>query len=129
MKKVYQTKYGEGKGNCFQAAVASILELNLSDVPDFVNEYKIRESQWWEEYNKWLSKYELSAICITYGDWITELYRDTFLLVTGPSKANGVMHSVVYCGGALCHDPHKGWNGVKPKYVDLLIPRDPAKCK
>jgi hypothetical protein len=40
MKPVFQTRYGEGRGNCFQAALASILDLELEEVPDFVSAYR-----------------------------------------------------------------------------------------
>lgn len=36
MIKVYQTIFDRRKGNCMQAAVASILELPLEDVPHFI---------------------------------------------------------------------------------------------
>lgn len=36
MKKVYQTIVDENKGNCMQAAIASLLELPLEEVPHFL---------------------------------------------------------------------------------------------
>lgn len=36
MKKVYQTTVDKGKGNCMQAAIASLLELSLDEVPNFI---------------------------------------------------------------------------------------------
>jgi len=36
MIKVYQTIVDKGKGNCAQAAIASLLELDLMDVPNFI---------------------------------------------------------------------------------------------
>lgn len=36
MKKVYQTIVDEHKGNCMQAAVASLFELPLEEVPNFI---------------------------------------------------------------------------------------------
>lgn len=37
MKKVYQTIVDKGNGNCMQAATASILELELNEVPNFID--------------------------------------------------------------------------------------------
>lgn len=37
MKKVFQTVIDKGKGNCAQAAIASLLELELEDVPNFID--------------------------------------------------------------------------------------------
>ena len=36
MKKVYQTIIDKGNGNCWQAAIASLLELELEEVPHFL---------------------------------------------------------------------------------------------
>lgn len=38
MNKIYQTRHKEGtkRGNCMQAAIASLLELPLHQVPDFI---------------------------------------------------------------------------------------------
>jgi hypothetical protein len=41
MKQVYQTKFGEPEGNCFNACVASILECSLEDLPDL---YEIEQT-------------------------------------------------------------------------------------
>ncbi|MEO9884020.1 MAG: hypothetical protein ABJG33_00140 [Balneola sp.] len=35
MKKVFQTIVDKGKGNCMQAAIASLLEKSMNEVPDF----------------------------------------------------------------------------------------------
>ncbi len=37
MRKVYQTIFGVDNGNCWQAVMASMLELSLEDVPHFVS--------------------------------------------------------------------------------------------
>jgi len=37
MKKVYQTIVDPNIGNCMQAAIASLFELELNDVPNFIN--------------------------------------------------------------------------------------------
>jgi hypothetical protein len=42
MKKVYQTIVDKDHGNCMQAVVASLFNLNLEDVPNFI-EY----DDWW----------------------------------------------------------------------------------
>lgn len=39
MKKVFQTVVGKGHGNCMQAAVASLFDCELEEVPNFI-EYK-----------------------------------------------------------------------------------------
>lgn len=37
MKPIDQTIVDPGKGNCLQAAIASLLDLNLEDVPSFID--------------------------------------------------------------------------------------------
>ncbi len=48
MKKVFQTTYGKPHGNCMQAAVASLLNKELKDVPNFI-----------EYGDEWLSEIEI----------------------------------------------------------------------
>jgi len=43
MIKVYQTIIDKGHGNCMQAVVASLLELPLEEVPNFI---EIKEGSW-----------------------------------------------------------------------------------
>jgi hypothetical protein len=43
MKKVYQTIIDKDKGNCMQAAIASLLELELNDVPNFIEHTETRD--------------------------------------------------------------------------------------
>ncbi len=50
MKKVYQTCFGSPGGNCFQASVASLMELPLAAVPDFPNQ---QPETWWEDFRQW----------------------------------------------------------------------------
>jgi hypothetical protein len=37
MHKIYQTIVEKGKGNCMQAAIASLFDLTLDEVPNFIN--------------------------------------------------------------------------------------------
>lgn len=48
MKKVYQTIIDEGHGNCMQAAIASLFELNLEDVPHFLE----AGDNWWKDFDR-----------------------------------------------------------------------------
>ena len=42
MIKVYQTRISNTDGNCAQATIASLLNLKLKDVPDFVRNHHIK---------------------------------------------------------------------------------------
>ena len=61
MKKVYQTIVDKDHGNCMQATVASLLELELEDVPNFI---EIKEGSWFiTMYNLFQDKgYDLCTI-------------------------------------------------------------------
>lgn len=49
MKKVYQTIIDPGFGNCMQAAVASLFEEELENVPNFIS----FGDEWWIEFVKY----------------------------------------------------------------------------
>ena len=57
---VVQTQFGP-RGNCFAACAASILEIPLARVPNFVPEHG---PDWYEEFCNWLQPMNLSAIFI-----------------------------------------------------------------
>jgi len=42
MKKVFQTRVSKENGNCAQAVIASLFELRLEEVPDFVSNHHIK---------------------------------------------------------------------------------------
>jgi len=50
MKKVYQTIVEKGKGNCQQAVIASLFELDLEEVPHFI-EY---QEAWYDKMEEFV---------------------------------------------------------------------------
>lgn len=52
MIKIYQTIVDKGHGNCMQAAIASLFNTKLEDVPNFI-EFKDR---WFSEMHKFINK-------------------------------------------------------------------------
>jgi hypothetical protein len=51
MKKVYQTIVNKGYGNCMQAAIASLMNKDLDDVPNFISFNEL----WYEEMRNYLN--------------------------------------------------------------------------
>jgi len=51
MRKVNQTLFGK-QGNCLAACIASALELDIIDVPNFIT-----SGNWKKAVNKWLNKH------------------------------------------------------------------------
>lgn len=114
MTPVFQTKHGVG-GNCWQAALASILGLDLDDVPNFV-----QETDPDDVYSDFL--YECGFIAMQLPG---NAEPDCYYLAFGPSIVTGHPHVVVARYGDLIHDPHQGRNGLeRVEYVHLLIPTE-----
>lgn len=112
MKPVYQTTFGEGAGNCFQAALASIFELPLEEVPNFC--CVADPSDWYSAANEWLGKkYGLWLLLV--GKWDGAAQPPTprgYHLISGRSPRRGVRHSVVGLNGQMVHDPHPSGDGL-----------------
>lgn len=97
----------EGRiGNCFQAAIASIVEKPLNEVPHFA---AIEDDTWWEQTLEFLSNNGYSV----YDCSPEELphVKDSLVLVVGKSE-RGVNHSVIFKNGKLLHDPHPSRSGI-----------------
>ena len=103
--------HAEGEvGNCFQAAIASVIEWPLDAVPHFA---LLGEVHWWDCAQAWLDQ---------QGFWM-EYQPDAFkeqgitpmprCLLSGPSP-RGFSHSVVgdSATGEMLHDPHPSRAGL-----------------
>ena len=67
MKPVYQTIFGKTNGNCFAACIASILEMDLEDVPHFC---RGDNPEWMFDLNEWLYQFGLGALTVAFQDEI-----------------------------------------------------------
>jgi len=123
---VFQTIFGDGKGNCFAACVASILEIRLSTVPNFCADYP--DGEHWEKFREWLKPFGLDALGL-FGDpaeWGDHLPA-SHIIVCGPNS-DGVLHAVVYYKGKLVHDPNPNGQGLaKADNFGVFVPREPHK--
>jgi len=113
MKKVFQTKFGE-YGNCLEACIASLFEINIDEVPS------LRMGTWQNDLNEWLiKKYGLWSITITAGKPIP--ITDSNIIAIGMSE-RGLKHAVIYCQGKLLHDPHPSNTGIlEVDEFDLIL--------
>ena len=130
MIPVKQTMLGSIKGNCFQASVASVLEVPLESVPHFCLKYSA--GKWFFEFKKWLEKnHGMTANMFLVSDneeWLSA--QRGYSLAGGKSPRGDFMHSVVYLDGKIIHDPHPsndGIDGLKDMIVFSYI--DPSKEK
>ena len=112
MIKTDQTIFDLGKGNCFAACVASILEIPITEVRHFTDGESLH---WREEINEWLAERGLFFIDVSLnGDIRDELVRFWgYHLILGESPRRGdIRHAVVGYKGEIVHDPHPSRAGL-----------------
>lgn len=109
---------GSEKGNCTEAAVASILGLTLDQVPDFRAK---GVENFWDEFEDFINSRGFHPLRLD-GNWIP----DVLYLASGLSP-RGVHHMVLMRGGKLVHDPHPSKAGIsETNHIWVLVPFDPA---
>ncbi len=145
MKPVFQNLFMDvhGKGNCLSASLASLLELSLEDVPDFVPE---RGSEWLEFCQGWLQPKGLTLLWIMMPETYPEKhYEDgadvrfygltdgVLCIGSGQSPRGNFHHAVVgkITGGwnfELVHDPHPQGKGLigNPRYIGFIVAINPT---
>lgn len=134
MKPVMQTLFNTTNGNCFQACVASIMELPLTNVPNFMD-FNDDKGHWWREFGAWLRRrnmfhYSVELAEPNRGEWADWL-EDKQLIYLGSIKSGGVHHALVLKGTNVIHDP---WpNNAKFTFDDIVdiqffLCIDPSKC-
>ncbi|MHA3059942.1 hypothetical protein ACX1N5_03950 [Acinetobacter sp. ANC 4636] len=137
MKKVMQTVIGLG-GNCESATIATLLSLNIEDVPSFWEGIDTDSPTasgngifYQDNLNRFLHKHGYKMLNLGViedpteenQNWVIEISKHLGVkhLVAGISP-RGHMHSVIYEHGELWHDPHPEGGGVIPCQVCLLVP-------
>lgn len=120
MLKHLQNQFGQN-GNCWQTAVASVLELSLSEVPHFVEISDNGGEHWWVHTQRFLNERGLYIEPID-----DHLYEDELYFVSGPSpRGQELSHVVIYQNGKMVHDPHPDGTGVlEEKYFEVIRKRD-----
>jgi hypothetical protein len=136
MKPQMQTKFGRGEGNCTSACIASILELETEDVPNFA----LAGYDWVEACQKWLNErgWQMIQLRFENGDqlahtWFTPGIYTIMGGVSPRSTKDDVFHHAVVgltdCWGVwIEHDPHPSNDGIilsKEIWVDLIVPLQP----
>ena len=130
MTPVMQTNFAVPGGNCLQAAIASLLELPLEEVPHAT----VRpDDVWWIELQEWSRRrFGMDLIAFVPGD----TYKPSgYHLITGKS-VRGVEHATVGLNGAIVHDPHPTGASMAPntslamegRLFWVFVPMDPSKA-
>lgn len=142
MKPVYQTiladpTRGDGcdaegrPGNCYQAAIASALELPLDDVPHFAafGTGWLKQSEKWFRNRGIVRAFYCEPLC--YPLWVASGTLIEGIPVTGIIAVLGAglsprgefWHAVVLSpeSGEMIHDPHPSGRGIEVAEVEVLF--------
>lgn len=108
MKPIHQTLFGDKRGNCLQAAVASVLELSLDEVPNFSDWYKYTDwAKWIDEWTVPRGFYMIDVPVSTFISEDGELYKPHgYHLLNGKSPRGDFYHVIVCKDGKKIHDPY-----------------------
>lgn len=117
MRTVFQTIMDANRGDCHRAAVASLLDLDISQVPHF---RLFPEDMWHEVFHGFLwgcgFDWEGTGYPDKHGSPAEYSHIDGFVVATVPSKTfEGKSHAVVMnLKGMVAHDPNpnKSWLGI-----------------
>lgn len=106
MQPIDQTKFEAGRGNCFQAVLASIFEIPIESIPYFQD-----EDDWFATCEKWMLEcFGLQPVILNIvEDWNPIGYHE----ISGFSPRGNFKHSVVGRDGGIVHDPHPSREGLK----------------
>lgn len=114
MRPITQTivadpEHPERMGNCLQAALASILDLSLDDVPHFVQDDQDHaDDESWHWYARMLAWLDSRGLHLRDGEGAPP---GSLVLALGTSP-RGLGHIVIQRDGALVHDPHPDRTGL-----------------
>jgi hypothetical protein len=152
MKAVFQTVIDRTHGNCLSAALASLLEIEIEDVPNFEvcdGDFQARVNEWLRAFGyAWFRTIEprmtrgkgfvdMGRLPETGDEMVRHSLPDGLLcLATGKSPRGEYYHSVVgqISGGLnfeMLHDPHPSGDGLEglPVCLEFLVPLNPASKK
>jgi hypothetical protein len=106
MLKVYQTRTG-ATGNCFEACIASILDKDITDVPDLCAHEK--SGKWIEVLNCWLDQFGMAYMeCSVPTAEVEEFFKnkDFYHIIIAQTTGPGtIKHAVVGRKGKVIFDP------------------------
>jgi hypothetical protein len=121
MKPIDQTAFGDPDGNCWGAAIASLLEVPLAALPDYVTEAK-EGRDWHGTMSAYLYKHHGLMLLRADGRLTQFVTPKSWHLISGMSP-RGLSHAVVGHAGEMIHDPHPSRAGVlSVDEYEFLVP-------
>jgi hypothetical protein len=120
---VDQTIFGAPAGNCLAACVASLLHLDIADVPNVCED----GAGWVERLADWLQPRGL--VPLAFGGPPPSGFADALCIVSGQSPRGPWLHATVWRGDKMVHDPHPDRTGILDvSDTLLLVPLDPVQA-
>lgn len=136
MKRIYQTIFGDG-GDCFRACIASILEVEIQELPNFCS---WKKETWFQQTAQWLdSEFYCILLRVGIGEEMTYCGQDLAIHDFDPNEPDryvlqdvktprGRLHSIIsryhYDGIVVSltpvHDPHPDGGEVWPEHKNML---------
>ena len=96
----YKQKVFGVKGSCFKTCVACLMNVSLSEVPNFI----LRGPDWFRHCHNWFARRGYDIYITTYKK---ELHsKKKLIIVGGRSPRYDCGHAVIYYAGKPYHDPH-----------------------
>ena len=127
MKKVYQSRIDKNHGTCMQAAIASLFEMFIEDVPNFIE----MGDEWWSEMDYFYKERGYCLSCFNSNERI-ELTKKVlefdggingywFASVESVNLGKDVWHAVIIDKDLnVVHDPNPNNYGHIYKPEDIL---------
>ena len=128
MNPVMQTVFGSGDngekaGNCFRACLASILEIQIDDIPDIEN---LAQDRWFPVFHNWLKEQGYEYLGWGNPDNLADSKYasgiEGYVIVCGGSpRGYSRGHAVVFKDAVMVHDPHPSNLGITHLYGFYMI--------
>lgn len=88
MIPIMQTRYGKDVGNCFNACLASLLEIPLEEI-----DFDLHDYFWQYEVNEHLKKYNVFYLQVKWGT-LSPVADNQYVIASGKNR-DGVYHAVI----------------------------------
>ena len=128
MIPAYTNEYWRPRCQCVRAALASILAIAISTIPQYRDDVSPEEC--WDVLQKWAGDHNAIFICLASAETVPSYHLGWVKLKQDEGKGlfNG-LHAVVVRDGKIVHDPHgdQSAHECELRQVDVISPLDPAK--
>ncbi len=119
MKPVNQTTFTPPDGDCLSACIASILELPLDKVPNY-----IAYDNWFEKFDDFVAEHGYRLFWYKISEKYNEILgftaKDVYGILCGKSSSGDWDHCVVIKNGKVVHDPNPNSKGLLD-HKDIMV--------